>query len=225
MPDDLSYECSINKLLKLLWCCVAFLVGMHVVLTVVHYTMVELPWYVRQIFDVDEEDSFPTWYSDSALLLTSGVIWLQARRKIRFSDALRWHWLVLAVGFMLLSVDEIAGIHESLNSVMDTSWTVPGAVVGAVVGGAYITFLLQLDRRTAIWFVIGGAVFLGGALGVERYTDSFKDNDQLNTMAYYLWNAVEEGMEMSGVLIFLQALLRLMKREANGRAFELHLRD
>lgn len=225
MSDESHFALSIGKLMKLLWCCVACLIGVHMVLTFVHYQVVELPWYVRQIFDVDEEDSFPTWYSASALLLTSMILWVQTWRKQRSADPQRWHWLGLAAGFMLLSVDEVAGIHETINSLTETSWAVPGAVVAAVVGGAYLMFLLQLDRRTAIWFVIGGAVFLGGAVGVELYTEPYLKNDQLNTLAYNLWTGVEEGMEMAGVLIFLQALLRLMKREANGRAIEVTLHN
>ncbi|MFZ9681638.1 MAG: hypothetical protein ACO3DQ_00310 [Cephaloticoccus sp.] len=51
------------------------------------------------------------------------------------------------------------------------------------------------------------------------------ENDQLNTLAYNLWTGVEEGMEMAGVLVFLSALLRLMKREANGRRIGVSLRD
>lgn len=225
MADELHYELSIRRLMRLLWTCVAVLVGVHTVLTILHYEVVEVPWYVRQIFDVDEEDSFPTWYSASALLLTAGVLWVQTQRARRLSHPLRWHWLGLAAGFLFLSVDEIAGMHETLNSITEISWAVPGALVGALVGGAYLMFLLQIERRTAIQFVIGGAVFLGGAVGVELYTEPYLHNDQLNTLAYNLWTAVEEGMEMAGVLIFLQALLRYMKRDANGRALEVALRD
>jgi len=223
---DRGYHFSLNirGLLFLLWMCVGVLIGVHVILTVLHYEFVKIPWYVRQIFDVDEEDSFPTWYSASALLLTSAVLWVQALRMRRVKNPLRWHWLGLAAGFLFLSIDEIAGVHETLNSVMETSWAVPGAVVAALIGGVYLMFLAQIDRRTAIQFVIGGAVFLGGAVGVELYTEPYLENDQLNTLAYNLWTALEEGMEMAGVLIFLGALLRYMKREANGRAFEVELR-
>ena len=222
---DQPFVLRIRSLMKLLWGCVAVLIGVHTLLTILHYEVVEIPWYVRQIFDVDEEDSFPTWYSASALLLTAGVLWVQTQRVRRLAQPLRWHWLGLALGFLLLSVDEIAGMHESLNSVTEISWAVPGAVVAAMVGGAYLMFLLQIERRTAIQFVIGGAIFLGGAVGVELYTEPYLHNDQLNTLAYNLWTAVEEGMEMAGVLIFLSALLRFMKREANGRALEVELRD
>lgn len=216
---------SIGRLMKLLWWLVAALVGMHVLLTMVHFQVIELPWYLRQIFDVDEEDSFPTWYSAFALLLAAVVLWIQARRQHTAASPWRWHWFGLALGFLVLSIDEIAGMHETLNSVIEQSWAVPGAIVVALVGGIYLTFLVQLDRRTAVWFALAGALYVGGAVGVEYYTEPYLKNDALNTLAYNLWTAVEEGMEMSGVLLFLSALLRHMKAGAAALPVEIKLVD
>lgn len=211
--------------MKRLWLIVVGLLAIHVLLTVVHYEVVEIPWHVRQLFDVDEEDSFPTWYSSAALLLTAVTLWVNARRQCALGSPLRWHWSGLAVGFLLLSIDEIAGIHETMNSLIDGSWAVPGAVLAALIGGLYLMFLVRLDRKTAIQFVIGGAIFVGGAVGVELYTEPYLENDQLNTLAYNLWTAVEEGMEMSGVLIFLGALLRSMKGPGATQPLGIALRD
>lgn len=216
---------SIDRLLKLLWWTVGGLIGIHVLLTVVHFQVVELPWYLRQIFDVDEEDSFPTWYSAFALGLTAAVLWVQARRQRAAASPWRWHWSGLALGFLLLSIDEIAGMHETLNSVMEHSWAVPGTIVVALVCGIYLAFLVQLDRRTAVWFAIAGALYVGGAVGVEYYTEPYLKNDALNTLAYNLWTAVEEGMEMAGVLLFLTALLRHMKAGAASLPVEIRLVD
>lgn len=216
---------SIAGLMRRLWLIVAGLIAIHVTLTVVHFQIVEVPWYVRQLFDVDEEDSFPTWYSAAALLLTAVALWVNARRQRAAGSPWRWHWQGLAVGFFLLSIDEIAGVHETLNSVIEGSWAVPGAVLVAIIGSVYLKFLAGLDRRTAILFAIGGAVFVGGAVGVELYTEPYLKDDQLNTMAYNLWTAVEEGMEMSGVLIFLGALLRWMKGDAAVQPLGIELRE
>jgi len=45
---------------------------------------------------------------------------------------------------------------------------------------------------------------------VELATEPFAENDALDTLAYNLSTALEEGMEMGGVLIFLKALLQYM---------------
>jgi hypothetical protein len=47
-------------------------------------------------------------------------------------------------------------------------------------------------------------------LGVERAIDGHADQKPLNTLAYNLWTAVEEGMEMCGVRLFIYAMLGSM---------------
>lgn len=214
--SSLGYKLRLNRraVMGALWVAVASLIGIHVALTVVHYQFAEIPWLVRQIFDVDEEDSFPTWYSAAALFLTAFCLAVHAW----FGDSSKRgdliYWRILAVGFALMSVDEIAGMHETLNSATDISWAIPGAIFCVVLGVPFGVFLLRLPRSTAIAIVTGGAIFIGGAVGVELYTEPYLENKALNTLAYNLWTAVEEAMEMSGVLIFLNAVLKHM---ASGR--------
>ncbi len=215
----------IQKVMKVLWATVGVLIGTHVLLTLIHFQLHEVPWYVRQIFDVDEEDSFPTWYSATALFITSAVLWINAHGHRVVASSLRWHWYGLAIGFLLLSIDEIAGVHETLNSITEVSWALPGAVIAALVGLFYLKFLVNIDRGTAIQFAIGGVIFIGGAIGVEWFTEPYLADDELNTLAYNLWTAVEEGMEMAGVLIFLRALLNSMKADAPFLNIELRLLD
>ena len=105
------------------------------------------------------------------------------------------------------------------------SWAIPGGIVALLVGIAYLSFLAKLPRRTAVWFVIGGAVFVGGAVGVELFTERYLHNDELDSLGYYLWNGVEEGMEMAGVLIFLRAVLQSMKGHAPSLPLTFTLTD
>ncbi len=222
---DFDHSLSIKRFVGTLWVVVGALLLIHVVLNLIHYEVQRLPWLVRQIFDVDEEDSFPTWYSASALLLTAAVLWVNARYHRKAGNSLTWHWYGLAVGFLLLSVDEIAGMHETLNSVIDVSWAIPGGILALFIGGVYLSFLFQIEKKTAISFVVGGVIFLGGAVGVEFLTEPYLENDELNTLAYNLWTAVEEGMEMGGVLIFLKALLLSMKSGLPAGSVRIKLLD
>jgi hypothetical protein len=59
------------------------LLVVHMGLTPVHYRRVELSWLLRELFDVDEEDSVPTWLSSELLfliLVTLFSIWTLERR-------------------------------------------------------------------------------------------------------------------------------------------------
>ena len=196
------------------------LLAVHIVLQVWHYQWDELPWLLRQFFDVDEEDSLPTWYSATALLLASFLLLLISRRKRIDRDPWVRYWYGLTLAFAALSMDEIAGLHETLNSLIDFSWTIPGGILAALFDLAYLRFLLHLPSRTRWLFILSGIIFVTGAVVVERSTDWYDDEDLLNTLPYNLWNALEEGLEMGGVVLFIYALLGYMTR---GRSLQVEV--
>ena len=182
----------------------------HSVITVYHYQIEELEWIPwRQLFDVDEENNLPTWFSGFLLGVTSFWIWIAAEDKRRTSD--RWwiHWKALALGFFVLSIDEIAGLHESFNTVTDATWAIPGGILALLVGLTFFSFLWSLPTATRNAFFLAGCIYVGGAVGVE-ILGAPMDAD---TMTYNLTTVVEEGMEMAGVLLFLMALLQYMSRQ------------
>jgi hypothetical protein len=210
-------DLSTQNWVKYLTYIVIGLLSIHVVLQIWHYEFEKLPWLLRQIFDVDEEDTIPTWYSANALLVTAGLLYLISQRKRTDQDPWFRYWYGLTIGFVFLSLDEIAGFHETVNGLVEFSWTIPGGIVAALVGLLYLRFLWHLPVQIRWRFIIAGAIFVGGAVGVEKYTDWYEDEDLLNTLAYNLWTAVEEGMEMGSIVLFIQALLQYMNLEKRAR--------
>ena len=182
------------------------LIKIHIVLTYLHYRVIELPWLFRELFDVDGEESILTWFSSALLLVTSSALALLYIVKRNIHDPYQFYWLGLSLGFLFISVDEVAGFHETSNSITTYSWVVPGLLVASVVFAVYIKFLISLPRSIALKFIFGGAIFVGGAVCVELATEPYLYNDELDTLAYNLWTAVEDGMEIGGVICFLYAL-------------------
>ena len=167
---------------------------------------VGLEYWHLSIFDLDEEASFGTWYSAVILLVASRLLLAQTR--VLRAEADKWHpwWLLLGIGFLILSVDEVVGMHELLNSLMeDAPWTVVGFWIVGLVGLSYIPFLWQYRWRAAGLFLLAGAIYVGGAVGVEHWTGS-----DVNSLHYNMWTTLEEGMEMAGVIVFIYALLDFM---------------
>ena len=163
-------------------------------------------WQIA-FFDLDEEESFGTWFSSGILMMAAALLVHQAR-VVRANGA-PWHvwWLVLGIGFCFLSLDEVAGMHEFMNTMMeDTPWTVVGFPILALVGFSYLGFLWHHRWRTGLLFLLAGAVYGGGAVGVEHFTDS-----DVNSLHYNMWTALEEGMEMLGVILFIYAILDYMR--------------
>ncbi|MCF6298518.1 MAG: hypothetical protein L3J01_01410 [Thiomicrorhabdus sp.] len=185
----------------------AILLSIHVVFTIIHYSFQELPWLLRQLFHVDEENNLPTWYSGFLLLATSTLLWFFALTQRANEEPWFRHWLVLAVGFLLMSIDEVAGIHETINSIIEISWAIPGGMLVLLLILAFVPFLLQLPRRTAKLFILAGTVYLTGAVVLEIIAIPMSDD----TLTYDLLVAVEEGLEMLGVILFLHTLLTYMR--------------
>jgi len=158
-------------------------------------------------FDLDEEESFGTWFSSGILMMAAALLVHQARVLRAKGDS--WHawWLVLGIGFCIMSVDEIAGMHEFMNTMMeDMAWTVIGFPIFLLVGLAYLPFLWHYRGLTGLLFLLAGTVYGSGAVGVEHLTDS--DVDSLH---YNMWTALEEGMEMTGVIVLIYAVLDHMR--------------
>ncbi len=199
---------ALGSLVSILaWSCFALLV-IHVFLTVMHYKVIELPWLIRELFDVDEEESVPTWFSSVILLIAASYLSYISFIKRRTNDPNARSWLYLSCGFLFLSIDEVAGFHEAINSIMDASWAVPGAFLALLLLLGFARLLKSLPSRIGKGFVAAGAIYVGGAIGVELATEPYLYNDELDTLAYNLWTVVEEGMEMGGIIFFLHVLNR-----------------
>jgi hypothetical protein len=175
----------------------------HTVLNYINYQVDELPWLLLQLFELDEENNLPTWFSSFLLLNNSIALLLICNNVVNRN----WQWLVLAVGFLILSVDEVAGLHETFHSTIENNWTIYAAPLVLAVGLIYIPFLMALPRKLAVGFVISGSLYTGGALGVEWLA---QDMDE-ETFAYALAVQAEDGTEMVGALLFLALNLNYLR--------------
>lgn len=179
-------------------------------------------WLYISFFDLDEEESLGTWFSTLILFFAGLLSMFQARYP--GAETNRWHvcWWLLGIGFWVLSLDEVAGFHEFVNTVVEgTHWTAFGALLVLVVGLLFLPFMLALPGRTRVLFIIAGGIYVGGAVGVEWATIWHEDNDQLDTLGYNLWTAVEEFMEMAGIVLYIYALLAYIASTRDGVGVQL----
>ena len=114
---------------------------------------------------------------------------------------------MLTIGFLLFSIDTVAGIHETINSLIDPNWAIGGGLLALGIGLGFIPFLRRLPKRTAILFAVAGAIYIGGAVGVEIIGEPL----DADTIQYNLLTVLEEGMETFGVIFFIHVLLSYMR--------------
>jgi len=186
----------------------AVFVGIHLGINYYNYHVEELPWLLIQLFELDEENNLPTWFSSFILLNIAFFVFISSNRP---DLAKRAHWRLIAAGFLLLAIDEVAGLHESFNSSIEINWAIPGAILILFVAAFYVPFLLSLRRKLAILFILSGVLFVSGAIITELLSEDM-DSD---SWAYAMAVAVEEGLEMFGALLFLW--LNLKELESDQR--------
>lgn len=181
-----------------------------------------------RLFALDEEGNVPTWYSSITLLACAALLAIAALDAYTRADRWRRHWAALALIFLYLSVDEAATIHEltieplhdrlGVGSFLRWAWVIPGTIAVAVIGIAYLRFVTALPGPTRLLFVTAGVVFLSGALGIEMVSGWWYDRYGNESMAFALLWTAEEALEMSGVAIFLYALVRHLARSVGSLA-------
>ncbi len=180
---------------------------------------------------VDYEANLPTWYSSIALLTASVVVCFIALSKRAQKDRYTFHWFFLSGLFFLLSVDEVATIHEcaiepmrkliDASGVLHYAWVIPGGIFVLMVGGFMLRFLISLPARTRNLFMIAGAVFVGGAIGVEMISAFHAFSHGEKNLLYSLIITFEEAMEMLGVIIFIHANLEYLCEHVQSFQIEL----
>jgi hypothetical protein len=181
------------------------------------------------LFDLDGERNIPTYYSSLSLFfccVLAALIGL-ARRDQGETDSV--YWLVLAGLFFFMSVDELASLHEKLilpmRSLFDASgvfyfaWVIPYEVLTIGVGVAYLRFLFRLPPAIRNLLLIGGIIYLDGALGMEMLGGLYRslDGDHKDLICATM-TTVEESLEMVGVLVCIHALLQFITNELSDLA-------
>ena len=117
-----------------------------------------------------------------------------------------------------MAFDEWFLVHERVNMFLDDhfqttgffyyDWVIPGSLFVIAVGLAYSRFLQHLPRPTRRQFLLAGALYVGGALGMEMVSGFYIDSYGLDNRAVLaVLNGIEEAAEMFGLVAFLYALL------------------
>ena len=183
---------------------------------------------VIEIVDFGCEHNIPTLYSSCTLVASSGLLLGMALLHKRNGSAY-FLWIGLAVVFLFLSVDEIASIHERLaipvrkslgtSGLLFYAWVIPYGVGLTVFLGLYTPFLISLPRRTAFLFILSGAIYVSGAIGLEMLGGKQADllggswHAVTQDAFYVLLSTCEELCEMLGIAVFVYAILSHMTRE------------
>lgn len=206
------------KVLRVLLCVVSSLLLIHLILQWLHYyTSLPVPDTLIGRFDVDNEISIPTWWSQTVLLISAGLG--VAAWKVGGS---RW-WLAFSGLFLFLSVDEGAMLHEafitkfreyttnsSATGLGAHTWLIPVTIVFVILLIPFVKFIHTLPKRSVVLLATGMGLLFFGAIVYETIgLLSF----EAGTFWYQGLNvAIEEAFEMFGASLVVYAVLEEIRR-------------
>ena len=172
------------------------------------------------MFNLDEEQNIPTFFSSTMLLICTGLLTVIAVFKTKEHAEFARHWTVLSILFLLLAIDEAGGLHEWMSFnikrfVYTTgfffyAWVIPGTLGLIAFTICYWNFLWHLPPATRWWSATAAVTYVAGALGCEFLGGRYFELHGRDNMPYALLVTYEEGLEMAGIVIFIGALLAYM---------------
>ncbi len=165
---------------------------------------------------IGSDGNVPTYYSALAILLCTGLLAAIGEGVRRAGERDAGYWYGLAAIFAFLSVDEMLALHEHLiepvRNMLETSgaffyaWIIPYGIGVLLIGAIYLRFLLRLPSRTMWLFIVAGALFVGGAIGIEMLGGIQAESAGKDNVTYVVLQTIEESMEMAGIVVFVYAL-------------------
>lgn len=174
-------------------------------------------------FDVNSETSLPTYFSLMNLLVGAVLTGVVAALSYQQKSNMFRYWVLLALLFAYMSIDEAAMVHEkfirfyravdiSIPEIESHGWLLLGSILAVLVGSVFVPFLFSLPRWIAGRFFLAGSIFLTGAIGFEfvgalMYHTGYAERGEL---VYELRRIAEEGCEMFAIAFFNCTVLRAL---------------
>jgi hypothetical protein len=171
---------------------------------------------IRQLFATSDEANLPTWFNVVVLAHAASASLIVGFMTRRAPGWPALTWSALAVLLALLSLDDLASLHERLEDIgrrlgggegaLHFAWVIPGLVIGAAVVAAVVVVALRLPGRARRYLVAGIGVLIGTALGFELVTGYVLDRSGQGR-PFAVLVTLEELLEAVGAVLLLCAPL------------------
>lgn len=170
------------------------------------------------LFNVDRELNFPTWYSALMIAFCAVLLKIIAMGKKQQGDRYTKDWQLLSLIFWFLAIDEIVSIHEiliipevsqalHLPWFLHSAWVIPGMIFVAWFARRYSKFVRHLPTKSRLHFIFAACIYVGGALIMEMIGSYFAESLSQQNIIYALTTSVEECLEMTGIVMLIYSLL------------------
>ena len=181
--------------------------------------------------NMDRELNLPTLFSSALLLLAA----LLMRRLGKSSPHIAAQdWRLLSKIFIFLALDEGLQIHEILiipglrhqvHPALASTWVVPYTGLALILLWRFRRFLGSIPPATTSRLLRAGAVYISGAIGMEMI-GSFAVRSsliRLHSPWYGAITGLEETLELLGIILLIDALIRALLEQKDSVDLTLRL--
>ncbi len=189
---------------------------------------------LTDLFDMDSEQSFPTWLNLSILFACSVLVWIIAARQGQEKKKFTGSWRLLAWIFLIMSVDEIAGWHEHIGYMMKIgfrtsgiftyAFVIPGFVIALAVFTVSFRLLCHLPRKIAGGMILSGALYLFGVIVMESLGGLCASLHTRQYGPYAAMAIIEEFSEMTALVLMMRTLLAYLASLCPDKILTLELK-
>ncbi|MFQ5644127.1 MAG: hypothetical protein ACE5FQ_10595 [Thiogranum sp.] len=225
MNTGLHFQFNLEDANRLLVALISFEVSLAAIFALDVISLI--PSVFHKPFDLDGEGTIPAWFS-SMQLFVIGILFLFSRHWPQTHQIVKPGFLrVIGIGFVFLSMDEAASIHERITALLKHIEWVPRfegghgiwipvylsiAVVLLGIGRRTIISMLNTYPRQMLIMFFGVVLFIIGGIGMEIISYWYLRGTGL-TLLYKAEVAIEEFLEMSGASIVLYGAILCALRE------------
>ena len=221
---DLNSHRLPRRVAKYLFCGVLSVTALHLIFTSFGPHL-DVNRDLLKMVDLDKEANLPTLYTASlwvfCIILTATITCVRKRTQYPFV-----YWLVMALIMVYMLVDELFMLHEEVRRYFDglesvspflyRGWVIPYSILVVGVSLFFVRFVIGLPSNTRFLFLLGGCIFVMGALCTEAIAGYYVLMYGKTGFYRLLLVPIEEVLEMTGLVIFIYGLLSYIEMELNG---------
>jgi hypothetical protein len=111
-------------------------------------------------------------------------------------------------------------LTDPLKSMFGTSgifffaWIIPYGLAFIIFAVIYLRFLIKLPKKIMLLFILSGAIYISGAIGIEMIGGVQANLHGYHNALFSSLYTFEESLEMIGSMIFIYTLLSYMETES-----------
>jgi hypothetical protein len=219
--STMKIEMNTAKIVTFLSVAAAVFILANIIMLIIYFSIGDPDKFpFIQLIDLDQEANLPTLFSSIILLVSAFLFYLLSKNTVQQRSGDKRYWFGLSLVFLFLSFDESAMIHEDIGDFISQfinasgylyyPWFVIYSLLIIILGGYYIRFFFEMDRKLFLSFIRAAIIYLSGAIGFDLLGSKEISIHGADTLLYCIYFTIEESLEMFGVIYLIWILLNLL---------------